>query len=178
MKAKDIRPGLRKGRITIVKKVPKPEHLKSKGTYWLYRCDCGSEKIAHSATVWRTLMSCGCIGKEKKYKTKDTLHYRYLYCVWKQMLSRCENPDNKNWAHYGQRGITVSNAWHDFGHFYNDMIDTYRRGLTIERIDIDGNYCKENCKWITNEDQAKNRRSSLHYRQSTGYDWPYAKRNV
>lgn len=176
MQAKDIKPGLKKGRITIVKKVPKPLHLKSTGTYWLYRCDCGVEKIAHSTTIWRSLMSCGCAGKEKKHNTKSTKHYRRLYNVWHAMKKRCYRKGDKHYKTYGALGIKVCKRWHKFGNFYNDMIDSYKPGLSIERIDIDKDYKPSNCTWIPLVDQAKNRRSSLKYRNRTGYNWPFAKK--
>lgn len=90
------------------------------------------------------------------------------------MRKRCYRNKDRQYAHYGGRGIEVCTRWHDFANFYNDMIDSYEPGLSIERIDVDGNYEPKNCTWIPLRAQAKNRRSSLSYRQSTGYDWPYA----
>lgn len=177
MRAKDIKPGLKTGRITVIKKVPKPKSLKSNGTYWLYRCDCGTEKIAHATTIWRSLMSCGCIGKEKRHKTKSTKHYRRLYHVWHAMKKRCYRKEDHHYKTYGALGIKVCKRWHKFANFYNDMIDSYKPGLSIERIDIDNDYKPSNCTWIPLVDQAKNRRSSLEYRERTGYNWKYAKRS-
>lgn len=120
-------------------------------------------------------MSCGCVNKEKKYKTKDTQYYRRIYHIWRQMNQRCYNKINKNYNTYGERGIFVCNEWKDFGKFYNDMIDSYSPGLTIERVDIDDGYKKSNCCWIKNEEQAKNRISSIAYRKRTGFVWKYGK---
>lgn len=151
-------------RISVIEQVPRPKHLKQTGSYWLTLCSCGTRWIVHQTTILRGLKSCGCLGKEKGFKTKSIKHYRLLYNVWKAMHYRCYNEKNASYKDYGGRGIKIAKRWHDFSKFYNDMIDTYQRGLTIERINVDGDYTPLNCCWITNEAQALNRRSSLNYR--------------
>lgn len=157
--------GFANGRIVVVRRTERPSHLRQRGTYWVYRCKCGNEGIAHRTTIVRTLRSCGCIGREKKYAVKSTIHYRRLYHIWHSMLDRCNRPGCVDYKNYGGRGIKVAASWHDFGTFYNDMIDSYQAGLTLERIDVDGDYCPQNCTWITNAAQASNRRTSLSYRE-------------
>ena len=75
------------------------------------------------------------------------------------MKQRCLNSKNKNYNLYGGRGITISNEWiNNFQNFCGDMLPTYKYGLTIDRIDNNGNYCKENCKWLKANYQQMNRR--------------------
>jgi hypothetical protein len=156
--------GYTSGRITVVQRVQRPPLLKQSGSYWLYRCECGAQSVAHRTTIIRSLKSCGCLAKQKKYAVKSTIYYRRLYHIWHSMLDRCRRSTNPDFKNYGGRGIKVSQQWNDFGAFYNDMIDSYEPGLTLERLDVDGNYCRENCCWITNQAQASNRRTSLSYR--------------
>lgn len=175
MRAKDIYPGHKQNRVTILKKVKKPKHVKQRGTYWKYKCTCGNERICHATAIVRNLKSCGCLSNLKKFKTNSIKDYRYLYNVWKAMHYRCYKPNNKNYKTYGLLGIKVCKKWHDFSHFYNDMHPSYVRGLTLERKNIDKDYSFGNCIWIPNKDQAKNRRSSLAYRKRTGYIWEFKK---
>lgn len=79
-----------------------------------------------------------------------------MYYIWAGMKYRCLKQDNPAWEHYGGRGITVAPHWLDFSNFYEDMGGSYRKGLSLERIDVNGNYCKENCTWIPKKDQLKN----------------------
>lgn len=176
MKAKDITPGLVINKIRVIKKTEKPQFLKQRGSYWVYQCICGKYVVTHATTLVRGIYSCGCISHPKKYKTKKTIYYRRLYHVWHTIKDRCLRQGSHDYDRYGGRGIKINVEWLDFGNFYNDMIDNYKPGLSIERLDVNGNYCKDNCTWATNDEQAKNRRSSLAYRNKTGYQWKYAKK--
>lgn len=94
---------------------------------------------------WRTKS-----GKKKKIR---------LYGIWGNMLGRCSNPNLSDWKYYGMRGITVCNIWNDFTKFRSWAVSNgYRRGLTIDRIDNDGNYTPKNCRWVDQPTQMKNRR--------------------
>lgn len=85
------------------------------------------------------------------------------YRAWRNMKERCLNPKNKNYHHYGGRGIIIDEKWLDFVGFWNDMKTGYQDNLTLDRKDVNGNYCKENCRWITLQEQAANKRNSILY---------------
>jgi hypothetical protein len=85
---------------------------------------------------------------EKPYLTK-------LYAVWDAMKQRCNNPNNKSYFRYGGRGIAICQDWYDFQNFHDwAMSHGYQEGLSIDRIDNDGNYCPENCQWLTISENA------------------------
>jgi hypothetical protein len=165
---KDIT-GERFGKLVAIKSVePVNHHLKGGKrkpvTRWLLKCDCGNlleTDLMHITRKKGGTKSCGCVGKTKLFKTKDIKHYRRLYNIWHKMKYRCFVPTSNDYQKYGGRGIIVCDRWLEFSLFYNDMVDTYQPGLTIERIDVNGNYEPGNCTWIPNKDQAKNRRTTI-----------------
>lgn len=161
-KAKDIT-GQKFGKLTAIK-LDHIEHIKT-GTvhYWLYKCDCGNEKVIRKGEVSQGgSQSCGCFLKEsvQKRSTKHGQSYSRLYRIMHDMKQRCLNPNNKNYKHYGERGITICKNWLDnFDNFYNWAINYgYQDNLTIERINFNGNYEPSNCKWIKKAEQVKNTR--------------------
>jgi hypothetical protein len=87
------------------------------------------------------------------------------------MKQRCYNPNILGYKNYGGRGIKVCDKWFDFNKFKEDMEKTYKKGLTLERIDNDGNYCKENCKWATRNEQANNKRNNKIIKNKTFSQW-------
>lgn len=75
-----------------------------------------------------------------------------IYNVWLGMRRRCKNPNDAKYKNYGGRGIIVCDRWQSFENFYEDMGDSYQEGLTIERVDVNGNYEPTNCTWITRKE--------------------------
>lgn len=94
-------------------------------------------------------------------QNKETLH---LLKIWSEMVRRCTSKKCKSYPNYGGRGIKVVDLWLDKTNFFNDMVPGYKIGLSIDRIDNNGNYCKENCRWVPKSEQSKNRRASNEWK--------------
>ena len=117
-------------------------------------CDCGNESIVFGEPLRREhTKSCGC---DKSIKmTKHGMHGTPTYRSWDKMIQRCTNPNNEAYRYYGGRGIGVCDDWLDFSKFFMDM-GVRPKGTTIERLDSNSWYCKENCKWATTTEQMNN----------------------
>lgn len=158
-KFKDIT-GQRFGRLTVLYRL---HNIKGK-TKWFCVCDCGNLKeVTLSDLKKGNTQSCGCLYKDihTKHKKCDTR----LYCIFGAVKSRCYNKNNKRYKDYGGRGIAVCDEWKDdFMSFYNwAILNGYKDTLTIDRIDVNGNYEPSNCRWVTPKQQARNRRSNRNY---------------
>ena len=138
--------------------------LKNNRYYFHCICECGTEKdIRSDGILYGTTHSCGCLylQRSKEAKTKHGLRKHHLYPIWNSMMARCFNENHYAYKYYGARGIVVSSEWKDFKVFLIDMEDSYSKGLSIGRIDNDGNYCKENCRWETWTEQNNNKRNNI-----------------
>lgn len=178
--------GQRYGRLIAVKRV---ENRVSKSgkirARWLCKCDCGKEKVILLDDLRSGhTNSCGCLGEESRRNSSRThgMAKTRLYVEWSSMKSRCYNKRNKSYNRYGGRGIAVCDEWRNsFENFRNWALKNgYNDILTIERKDVNGNYCPGNCCWISQKQQAKNRRTTLRTTDKNGneaYAMDIAKEN-
>ena len=155
--------GKRYGRLTVVKRV---ENSKNRSSRWLCKCDCGEDRIHSAGTLnYGTVKSCGCFGKEvsRELNTTHNKSNTKLYRVWATMRGRCRSQSYSGFRHYGGRGISVCTEWEDnFQSFYDWAISAgYREGLSIDRIDTNGNYEPQNCRWVSKTTQANNKRTNV-----------------
>ena len=133
-----------------------------KGEYlWHCKCDCGTEKNVRAADLKNgKVVSCGCYRKEKAIK--HGLKHDRLYKIWIAIRQRCNNPKSDGFEYYGARGIKVCKEWDDFKSFHDwSMSNGYEKHLTIDRIDVNGNYEPSNCRWVSEQVQGSNKRNNV-----------------
>jgi hypothetical protein len=156
--------GMRFGRWTVIgQRTGAHPHY-----YYACQCTCGVERAVNASNLVTGLTtSCGC-WKNEKTAERNFRHgqsHELLYRVWKSMRERCMNPHSNAYANYGERGITVCHAWHTWDTFRAWAIaHGYRPGeqLSVERVDVNGHYCPENCTIIPLRAQSLNTRRSRY----------------
>lgn len=173
--ATDIK-GQRFGKLVVLEKM---ETIKSRAM-WLCECDCGNTKVCVGKELRNgknTTCGCGPIERFRNYNKDHPVERRRmadehkthgmsgtrLYKVWTGMKARCHNKNHSAYKNYGGRGIELAEEWNDFQTFYNDMVSEYVKDYTIERIDNNKGYSKDNCKWISRVEQSKNRRNNRYF---------------
>lgn len=172
------RTGYEYGRLKVIEL--DQERSTKKRKFWLCACECGkyTSVLADNLSGGRT-KSCGCLqienqliqAEKRKKWGKELLPTRH---IWQLMLRRCHNPKDSVFKYYGGRGITVCESWYDFDNFLRDM-GVKPTGLTLERKDVNGNYCPENCCWITAAQQTRNRTTTrwitIHGQTKSAAEW-------
>ena len=177
-KALDLN-GKRFGRLTVLERA---ERGKWGEFCWVCKCDCGEVKtISGKNLISGRTQSCGCYRKEVTAKLAEQspkghlihgMSRSKLYRVFASMKDRCFNERSKSYKNYGGRGIIVCSEWLKFEVFREWALSNgYMEGLTIERIDVNGNYCPENCTWIPLKDQQCNKTTSVKYNSRTQMEW-------
>lgn len=161
--------GQRFGMLTVLPYAGKSKH---KHTIWLCKCDCGNEKVIDGQHLKQgNTRSCGCLEKYNRSifgtrsKRTHQMKNTRIYHIWQGAKNRVFNKNDEHWLAYGGRGITMCKEWAtSFEHFCAwAFANGYSENLTIDRIDVNGNYCPENCRWVTNAEQQRNKRNNRYY---------------
>jgi len=150
--------GSRYGRLIAVRRV---QNTRQEKAQWLCRCDCGNETIVPLAYLRKgATKSCGCF---RRQLIGDRLRTHGLtrtptWTTWRAMKARCSNPQTNGFHNYGGRGICVCDRWSKFENFVADMGERPSLDFSIDRLDTNGNYTPENCRWATIKQQRRNKR--------------------
>ncbi len=140
---------------------------------WECICDCGVTKVIPSIALRRGLVkSCGCKRGEmiSAHRTTHGMSRTPTYETWCKMIARCTKKNAVQYKYYGGRGITVCDRWLSFENFLTDM-GVRPEGTSLDRIDNDGNYEPDNCRWATQTEQCNNTRRSVIYEGKTIKEW-------
>ena len=164
-KGLDIK-GQKFSKLTVVKHLVDRSHHQA--DYWECLCDCGGSVVLLTRQLIRgQVKSCGCLlresaglmgAKNKKHGLRNTRQYY----IWRGMKARCSNTKNPNYDGYGGRGIAYDPKWETFEGFWEDMSEGYSDDLELDRIDPNGNYCKENCRWVDSYMSAINKNTPVN----------------
>jgi hypothetical protein len=157
------------GRLTVIEK-----QMRGKRTYYLCKCNCENKTekyIRADALTGGKTRSCGCYNLEVakvtllKSNTTHGLSRTKLYGIWGGMIARCENTKEETYKNYGGRGIKICKEWReDFLSFHKWSLENgfeEDKGLSIERVNVNGDYCPENCKWANQLEQANNKTTTI-----------------
>jgi len=162
--------GQRFGRLTVLSYVG----CSSVGARWKCQCDCGNiiETNRNNLIQKERTRSCGCLRRESSSERHKThgMTGSPTYRTWCSMRKRCEDKTDDHYKWYGARGITVCERWSSFENFLSDM-GVRPRGMSLDRIDNDGPYSPENCRWATQKEQMQNTRKSVTFEGKTIQEW-------
>lgn len=159
--------GQKYGRLTVEETARVPGKT---SIYWKCRCDCGNVVVVLPYKLIKgTTKSCGCYKRDNRTAMNKTDKVKHggrnerLYGIWRGMKQRCYCTTCKDYPRWGGRGISVCPEWKDNYSVFREWAHNngYAENLTIDRTDPDGNYCPDNCRWITNEDQQRNRKDAI-----------------
>lgn len=160
--------GRRYGRWTVIEEGTPRYHGKYRIIYWMCRCDCGVIREVCGNTLKNgDSTSCGCFHSElmsKIFRSHGKTGSR-AYRIWQNMLNRCRREKDEFWHRYGGRGIKVCDRWQVFENFLKDMGEP-EPGMQLDRVENDGDYSPDNCRWATVKEQAQNRTSNVRYQYS------------